>query len=208
MISARAKSGRAHAAAGVRRANWAGLSHPGRPEINGLYRVSATFYKWLDGRRAPAHDLLMGIDARRTVHALIAEASARIERLEPAEAHAAQAAGACLVDIRSEVNRAREGIVPGSLHVPRTVFEWRLDPESPWRTPHAPDLDQRVVVLCDHGFSSVLAAATLADLGFTRPADVVGGFEAWRAAGLPTATIEPATAEAGELPGMSPPFAQ
>jgi rhodanese-related sulfurtransferase len=141
--------------------------------------------------------------ARRTLDQLLAEASAGIERLEPAAALAALEEGACLVDIRSEAAREHEGIVPGSLHVPRTVLEWRLDPDSPWRNPHVPGLEERIVVLCDHGFSSVFAAAILRDLGFQRAADVVGGFVAWREAGLPTAPAPP-RGPAGELPGMGP----
>jgi rhodanese-related sulfurtransferase len=142
--------------------------------------------------------------ARRTLDELLAEAGARIERLEPADALAELEEGACLVDIRSEAAREREGVVPGSLHVPRTVLEWRLEPDSPWRNPHAPGLGQRVVLFCDHGFSSVLAVATLLELGFERAADVVGGFAAWREAGLPTAPAPPRRPE-GELPGMGPP---
>lgn len=142
--------------------------------------------------------------ARRTIAQLVAEAGARIERLEPAKALDELEEGACLVDIRSEVARERDGVVPGSLHVPRTVLEWRLDPDSPWRNPHGPGLEERIVVLCDHGFSSVLAAATLRELGFQRAADVAGGFAAWREAGLPTAPAAPRGPE-GELPGMGPP---
>jgi rhodanese-related sulfurtransferase len=143
------------------------------------------------------------ISARRTLFELVEQAAARIDRLEPAEAFAAQKGGAVIVDIRSDTARERDGIVPGSLHVPRTVLEWRLDPESEWRSPHAPELGERVVVLCDHGFSSVLAAATLVELGFTRAGDVVGGFAAWREAGLPVAASR--SREPGELPGTAPP---
>jgi rhodanese-related sulfurtransferase len=135
---------------------------------------------------------------------LVAAAAARIERLEPAAALAAQREGAVLVDIRSAVARERDGIVPGSIHFPRTVLEWRIDPASDWRSPHAPGLDECVLLLCDHGFSSVLAAATLVDLGFTRAGDVVGGFEAWCEAGLPVAPTTKGN-ESGGLPGMSPP---
>jgi rhodanese-related sulfurtransferase len=134
---------------------------------------------------------------------LLGLASGRIERLEPAAACAEMAEGAVLVDIRSEVSRVREGVVPGALHIPRTVFEWRLDPASAWRSPHAPAVEERVVVLCDHGFSSILAAEMLLELGFMRSADVIGGFEAWRDAGLPVAPARPTAP--GELPGMGPP---
>jgi rhodanese-related sulfurtransferase len=139
---------------------------------------------------------------RRTVDDLLADARARIRRYVPAEALRAQQAGALLVDTRSVDERARDGIVPGSLHVPRTVLEWRLDPDSPWRIPYAGGLEQEVILLCAHGFSSSLAAATLRDLGFDRAGDVAGGFEAWRAAGLPVA---PAPAVAPEPPGSGPP---
>jgi rhodanese-related sulfurtransferase len=153
-----------------------------------------------------AHDLAVaGIARRRTLDELVAEAVARIDRLEPAAALAAMQDGAVLVDIRSDSERERDGIVPGSLHLPRTVLEWRLDPGGAWRSPHAPSVDERVVLLCDHGCSSVLAAATLVDLGFVRTGDVVGGFAAWRAAGLSVATAPSARREPGELAGMRPP---
>jgi rhodanese-related sulfurtransferase len=144
--------------------------------------------------------------ARRTLAEILARAEARIERLAPAEAAASLGQGdAVLIDIRSDGARERDGIVAGSLHIPRTVLEWRLDPDSPWRSPHAPGLDQRVVLLCDHGFSSVLAAATLVDLGFTRAGDVLGGFDAWRESGLPVRSVTQDGHRVGELPGMGPP---
>ena len=128
---------------------------------------------------------------RTSVDELLAEARRRIVRREPIAALAAQRDGALIVDIRSDAPRARDGIVPGSLHLPRTVLEWRVDPESPWRNPHVGSLDREVLLLCDHGYSSSLAAATLVDLGFERAGDVIGGFEAWAAAGLPVAAAPP-----------------
>ena len=144
------------------------------------------------------------VPPRRTLPELLEQAATRIERLEPADAFAAAAAGSLIVDIRSNASRARDGVVPGSLHVPRTVLEWRFAPESEWRSPHACDPEKQVIVLCDHGFSSVFAAASLADLGFERAADVVGGFVAWRDAALPTIPA-PAPRPADELQGMGPP---
>jgi rhodanese-related sulfurtransferase len=143
---------------------------------------------------------------RRTLDELMREAQARIERLEPAEALAAVEAGALLVDIRSDTDRERDGVVPGSLHIPRTVLEWRLDPDGEWRSPHACGLEDQLLLVCDHGYSSVLAAATLADLGFVRVRDVICGFAAWRSAGLPVTrvTAAPAPRDAS-LPGMGPP---
>src|SRR5215471_5484027 len=117
---------------------------------------------------------------------LLATAEARISRLTPASAQAAAAEGALIVDIRDDGARERDGIVPGSLHVPRTVLEWRLEPGGRWRNPNV-EPDRWIVVICEHGYSSTLAAASLVDIGYARVADVVGGFEAWCAAGLPVA---------------------
>ena len=134
---------------------------------------------------------------------LLEAARARITRLEPHEAFAAAGEGACLIDIRSDFDRERDGIVPGSLHIPRTVLEWRVDPSSPWRSDHLDPTAQTVIVLCEHGYSSSLAAAMLVELGVARVGDVVGGYEAWVAAGLPTARA-PAREPEG-LPGTGPP---
>jgi rhodanese-related sulfurtransferase len=139
---------------------------------------------------------------RRTVGELLAEARARIERLEPREAWAAASAGeALLVDIRSEDDRRRWGVAPGGLHLPRTVLEWRVDPTSGWHNPHA--AGHRLVLLCTDGYSSSLAAATLVELGHPRAGDVSGGFRAWRLAGLPV--VAAPEREDGVLPGMHPP---
>jgi rhodanese-related sulfurtransferase len=136
-----------------------------------------------------------------TLDELVERARARIDRLTPAEAFAAATDGAIIVDTRSDRDRERDGVISGSLHIPRTVLEWRLAPESRWRSPHVA-IGQRVVVMCAHGYSSSLAAATLVELGIDA-ADVVGGFEAWREAGLP---LQPApSSRADELPGTSPP---
>jgi rhodanese-related sulfurtransferase len=139
---------------------------------------------------------------------LLEAGRARIDRYEPAAALASVESGALLIDIRSDLDRARDGIVPGSLHIPRTVLEWRLEPESAWRNPHVGDLDQQIILICDHGCSSILAAATLVELGFTRAGDVIGGFAAWREAGLVTATCPPDRREPGEPAGMRGPDGQ
>jgi rhodanese-related sulfurtransferase len=137
----------------------------------------------------------------RTLADLLVRAAAAIERLAPAEAHRAMQSGALLVDIRSEPARGREGIVPGSIHVPRTVLEWRTAPDSEWRNPWIGGTDQQLILICDDGCSSTLAAATLVELGFDRAGDVVGGFAAWRDAGLPVTTAPPPPGD-GEPPGM------
>jgi rhodanese-related sulfurtransferase len=139
-----------------------------------------------------------------TVDELLAEARSRIEpRPGPDEALAAQARGALLVDLRSGDERARTGVVPGSLHVPRSVLEWRADPACPDRNPTLADLEREVVLICAHGYSSSLAAATLRDLGFTRATDLDGGFDAWNAVGLPVIPAPPEPE--GVRPGMGPP---
>jgi rhodanese-related sulfurtransferase len=139
-----------------------------------------------------------------TLAGLLERATAAIERLEPAAAQAAMQKGALLIDIRSDLERRREGIVPGSIHIPRTVLEWRVAPDSEWRNPCIGGVGQRLVLICDHGCSSVLAAATLVGLGFARAADVIGGFEGWREAGLPV-TAAPPPVPPGELPGTRGP---
>ena len=143
--------------------------------------------------------------SRRTLEELLGTALSRIARLEPAEAFAVARAGAMLIDIRSAADRQRDGIVPGSLHIPRTVLEWRLAPDSEWRSPHIGDLDQQVILICDHGCSSILAAATLVDLGFARAGDVIGGYAAWREAGLPCARVRRGGRALGEHAGMGGP---
>ena len=142
---------------------------------------------------------------RKTIDELLHEARAGLDRLEPDQALAAQAAGALLIDTRSHDERRRGGVIPGALHVPRSVLEWRVDPDSApgYRTPYIQSLDQQLVVVCAHGFSSSLAAATLQDLGFARATDMIGGFEAWTAHGLP---VHPAPeVDEDTLPGTGSP---
>ncbi len=123
--------------------------------------------------------------SRTSIHDLLAEARARLRRVTPPEAAAAQRGGATLVDLRAEDHVARDGAIPGALRFPRNVLEWRLDPDSPWRGEGAPGLDDQVILFCDHGYQSSLAAAQLHDMGFEHATDLDGGFEAWVAAGLP-----------------------
>jgi rhodanese-related sulfurtransferase len=129
--------------------------------------------------------------ARMTVDELLARARGTLRRLAPAQAAEAQARGALLVDIRSEEDRGREGVIPGALHVPLSVLPWRADPDSPTRNELFGSLDRELVVFCNDGYSSSLAAATLQELGFDRATDVDGGFRGWRAAGLPAAEAGP-----------------
>jgi rhodanese-related sulfurtransferase len=121
--------------------------------------------------------------ARRSIDQVLAEARDQLTRLDPAQAAAAWSRGAVLVDIRPAAQRAAEGDLPGALLVERNVLEWRFDPASEARLPIA-SYDLQVIVLCQEGYTSSLAAAALQDLGLHRATDVVGGYAAWRAAGL------------------------
>ena len=123
--------------------------------------------------------------ARTTIDELLAAARNGLRRLPPAQALAAMRSGAALIDIRGDSQIARDGTIPGALVIARNVLEWRLDPGSQHRHPQAPGLGDRVVLLCDEGYQSSLAAATLQELGFACATDVDGGFQAWREAGLP-----------------------
>lgn len=130
-------------------------------------------------------DGVRGAPDRVTIDDLLAGARSRFARLEPVAASAAVEQGAVLVDIRSEAQRERDGVVPQAIFVPRNVLEWRCDPACPHRDPRIGPLDTHVVLMCDEGYQSSLAAATLHQLGFAHATDVVGGFQAWRDAGLP-----------------------
>jgi rhodanese-related sulfurtransferase len=119
------------------------------------------------------------------VEQLLSEARAQLRRLTPREALAAMEDGAHLIDVRSESQRAADGVVPGSHFVPRNVLEWRLDPACPDRDRALARGDSRLVLICDEGYQSSLAAATLRRFALAEVTDVVGGVQAWRAEGLP-----------------------
>jgi rhodanese-related sulfurtransferase len=121
----------------------------------------------------------------RTIDELLADARARLTRLDPREAAAAVREGALIVDIRSESQRAADGAVPGAIFIARNVLEWRCDPRSEHRDPRIDGRERQLILMCNEGYQSSLAAATLHDLGLTRATDLAGGFQAWRAAGLP-----------------------
>lgn len=119
-----------------------------------------------------------------TVEELLAEAQAEIDRLSPAEAQAAAQAGDLLIDIRPLEQRQRDGLVPGAAIVQRNVLEWRLDPGGEHRDPDLARRDRRIILICDEGYQSSLAAATLLRFGLD-VCDVIGGVQDWMAEGLP-----------------------
>ena len=129
--------------------------------------------------------------ARTDLTTLLARARASLVRVSPQDAEQAARGGACLIDIRSDAQIAADGVIPGALVIARNVLEWRLDPDSGHRHPQAPGIEDQVIIVCDGGHQSSLAAATLKELGFARATDLAGGFQAWRAAGLPVASPPP-----------------
>lgn len=122
---------------------------------------------------------------RRTIDDVLAEARTRIRRYTPEEALTAMNDGAVIVDTRSDGDVRAEGRIPGSVYVHRNVLEWRCDPDSGYSDPRVNRLDARLIILCNDGYSSSLAAASLVDLGFAGAGDLEGGFRGWVAAGLP-----------------------
>jgi rhodanese-related sulfurtransferase len=121
----------------------------------------------------------------RSVDELLEAARARLQRVTAHEAAAAVGRGALLVDTRPIQQRRAEGEIPGAKLIERNVLEWRLDPAGEARIEEAVGYDVEVIVVCSEGYSSSLAAASLQDLGLRRATDLIGGFQAWRAAGLP-----------------------
>ncbi|MEU3340956.1 rhodanese-like domain-containing protein [Streptomyces sp. NPDC006668] len=123
------------------------------------------------------------------INELLDRVRAGFDRVEPREAYEGALAGeALLVDIRYAALRERDGLIPGALVVERNELEWRLDPQGSHRVPEATGHDLRVVVICNEGYASSLAAASLHQLGLRRATDLVGGFQAWKATGLPVAS--------------------
>ncbi|HEY7793101.1 MAG TPA: MFS transporter [Gaiellaceae bacterium] len=156
--------------------------------------------RWVERDRAAERRV-----ARRNVDDLLAAARRRIEpRRTPNQAHEALRNGALIVDLRSNDERRRHGVVPGSIHIPRSVLEWRVDPDCEFCNPAACDLERELILMCADGFSSSFAAQSVRELGFRRATDLVGGFSAWQAAGLPVHPAREPYAD-NELPGMGDP---
>jgi rhodanese-related sulfurtransferase len=166
-------AGGAQMAAGAQTAG--GTQTPAGPQTAARPRASAGMWT------APG----TGRTGRRTIDQMLAEARSRLRRVDPRQAAAEIDAGALLVDIRPQAQRAVEGEVPGALLIERNVLEWRFDPASASKLPQVRDHDVRVIIMCSEGYTSSLAAAALQDLGLANATDLDGGFHAWAAAGLP-----------------------
>ena len=115
-----------------------------------------------------------------------------LDRVTPQQAFAEWQQGALLIDTRTFEQRRVQGDVPGARCIDRTVLEWRLDPTSRWCIPQVEGPETRIIVMCRQGYSSSLAAASLQAIGLGRATDIIGGFGAWRDAGLPvTPFVDP-----------------
>lgn len=122
---------------------------------------------------------------RTPIDELLARYRSVIDRVGPDSARREAEAGAVIVDTRDTADRAAEGIIPGSVHLPLSVLLWRADPASAWSDERIADTDRRLIIVCNDGYSSSWAAATLKELGFGDVADLDGGYRAWARAGLP-----------------------
>jgi rhodanese-related sulfurtransferase len=114
-----------------------------------------------------------------TIDELLAAAQAKLDRVAPGDLSREVANGALVVDLRPVQQRVRDGVMPGAIVIDRNVLEWRLDPASPDRIPESDAYDRRIVLVCNEGYSSSLAAVTLQELGLHRATDLIGGFQAW-----------------------------
>ncbi|HCT77489.1 MAG TPA: sulfurtransferase [Micromonosporaceae bacterium] len=129
--------------------------------------------------------------SERHIQSLLQAARSQLRRLTPRQALHAQQSGAFLVDIRPQYQRRADGDIPAAIVVERNHLEWRLDPCSPSHIPEAVSHDLPWIILCDQGYSSSLAAASLQAAGLTNATDVEGGFQRWRADGCPIIRNDP-----------------
>ena len=122
-----------------------------------------------------------------TVEQLLHEARALLPyRRSPEETLGEIDAGALVIDIRGDEQQRRDGLIPRTMVIRRNVLEWRCDPVSPWHHALITHHGQKIILFCNEGYQSILAAANLQRLGLTYATDMVGGFSGWKAAGLPT----------------------
>ena len=121
---------------------------------------------------------------RTTVAAMLASARSSLSRLDPLGLQLAMDNGAVVLDLRTPTDRERFGCIPGSIHAPRTLLEFMVDPDWGYQHPAIDGFDQTLVCVCNGGYSSSLAAATLQQLGFCNATDLIGGVAAWAEQGL------------------------
>ncbi|MEQ1702602.1 MAG: rhodanese-like domain-containing protein [Ilumatobacteraceae bacterium] len=118
-------------------------------------------------------------DTRRCIDDVLAEARAQLDRVDPTALRGEQDRGALIIDIRPVDQRERDGALPGAVVIDRNVLEWRLDPACPHHIADVIDYDTRIVLVCNEGYQSSLAAAQLRALGLHKATDMTGGYQAW-----------------------------
>ena len=123
----------------------------------------------------------MSAQDRSAIARMLESARQGLDRVDPADLDRVQAAGALIVDIRPLEQRQRDGALPGAVVIDRNVLEWRLDPSSPYRLPVADDASMRIVLVCNEGYASSIAAHNLQLLGLVNATDLRGGYQAWAA---------------------------
>jgi rhodanese-related sulfurtransferase len=119
--------------------------------------------------------------ACHSIDDILTDARARLDRVAPEDLEGERSNGAMIVDIRPVEQRTRDGAVPGAIVIDRNVLEWRLDPSCAHHIPDITDHDTRIVIVCNEGYGSSLAAALLHDIGLWRATDLIGGYQAWLA---------------------------
>jgi len=131
----------------------------------------------------------------KTIDEFLEEARSLLpHRPSPAQVLEEMDGHAIVVDIRGDEQQRRDGLIPGAVVIRRNVLEWRCDPSSEWRDPRIRGHDQRLIVVCDEGYQSSLAAANLQLLGLRNATDMAGGFQQWRREGLPVCAYTPVSA--------------
>lgn len=164
----------------------AGASFDSEPALNEKFNIYHVFLRDPDGHLVEIQQFQDPQWAGpRTTEDLLTEARGRVGRWSPAVALAKQQAGAVVIDVRDSGDRSREGAIPGAIAIPLSVLEWRADPTSPFRMEGLAGTEDTLILVCNDGYSSSLAAARLKELGRQSVGDVAGGFRAWKLEGLP-----------------------
>ena len=126
---------------------------------------------------------------RKTINEILANTQESITRLTPQEAYIAQENGSIIIDTRDSTDQSTEGIVPQAKSITRNTLEWKCDPEAELPDPLLAQLDKKLIIMCNDGYSSSLAVKSLMDIGRQDVSDIIGGYRAWKNYGLPTADI-------------------
>lgn len=164
----------------------AGVTFESAPQLNDRYNIYHVFLRDPDGHLVEIQRFEdRNWAGRRSTDDLLSEARSRISRWSPGKAREAQEKGAIVIDARDSGDIEREGSIPGSVVIPLSALEWRVDPTSPFRQDEIVDAAGPLIVVCNDGYSSSLAAARLRELGRFDAGDLIGGFRAWKLDGLP-----------------------